>query len=70
MPSPLTVQLADYSIGEARFEAVASEFFAVVMFPAGNHQVAHVEYPKVQADDVGRIHAAFLAALESYRRKK
>ena len=64
------IKLSDYAIGEEQLENLATEFYGHVLYPAGNHAVAHISFaphPDFSREDLRR---QFTAALTCYQRKK
>lgn len=64
------LNLADYEIGEEQLANLASEFYGTVLYPAGNHQLAHLSFAGADDDQRAHLRADFLSALQSYRRNQ
>lgn len=61
------LKTSEYEISEQYLADLASEFHGQVLYPAGNHQVAHLSFAAAPESERADLRAAFLRALESFR---
>lgn len=64
-----TLKITEYEITEEQLANLATEFFGSVLYPAGNHQIAHLRFDAQKGTTADELRDQFLRALSCYKRR-
>jgi len=62
------IKIHEYEITEEQIANLATEFFGTVVYPAGNHQTAHLSFTAQPDTTREELRAQFMRALACYKR--
>ena len=62
------IKIHEYEITEEHIANLATEFFGTVVYPAGNHQLAHLSFTGQSGTTRDELRTQFMRALACYKR--